>query len=183
MFLFLNGFNSPFWDAVFYIITGKLFWIPFVVGLLFLSYLKIGWRTLYVVLFFGLALTLSDQISVKLFKEVFERLRPCHNEMITDLVHTVNGHCGGKYGFVSSHASNSFALAVFAGLLFKKSFKVIMPLMLFWAAIVSYSRVYVGVHFPLDILCGGILGSIIACLVYQLFKIINHKFNLELDAL
>ena len=84
---------------------------------------------------------------------------------------------------MSSHASNSFALAVFAGLLFKKKFKFVLPVMLFWAALVSYSRIYVGVHFPLDIICGGILGAIIACLVYRLFKFSNQKLNLKLDSL
>ncbi|MEJ6736841.1 MAG: phosphatase PAP2 family protein [Flavobacteriales bacterium] len=164
-------------------VTGRDFWIPFVLGLLFLAYLRVGWRVVYVLLFLVLAMALADQISVKLFKEVFERLRPCHNPRITDLVHTVNGHCGGKFGFVSSHASNSFALAVFAGLLFKKKFKFVLPVMLFWASLVSYSRIYVGVHFPLDIICGGILGAIIASLVYRLFKFSNQKFNLKLDSL
>lgn len=183
LFLFFNGINSPFWDSVFYVITGKLFWIPFVLGLLVLTYLKAGWRVIYVFLFMGIAMGLSDIISVKLFKEVFERLRPCHNPIITGLVHTVNGHCGGQFGFVSSHAANSFALAVFAGLLFKQKFKFVMPAMLFWAALVSYSRVYVGVHFPLDIICGGLLGAFIACLVYRFFQYSNQKFNLKLDGL
>jgi undecaprenyl-diphosphatase len=165
------------------VVTGRVFWIPFVLGLLFLAYLRVGWRAVYIFLFLVLSMALADQISVKLFKEVFERLRPCHNPMITDLVHTINGHCGGKFGFVSSHASNSFALAVFAGLLFKKKFKFVMPVMLSWAVLVSYSRIYAGVHFPVDIICGGILGAVIACLVYRLFKFSNQKFNLKLDSL
>jgi undecaprenyl-diphosphatase len=137
----------------------------------------------YVFVFFALAFGLADLISVKLFKEVFERLRPCHNSNITDLVHTVYGHCGGKFGFVSSHAANSFALAVFAGLLFKQKFTFVLPVMLFWAVLVSYSRIYVGVHFPLDIICGGVLGSVIAYLVYRVFQYSNQKFNLKLDSL
>jgi len=175
--------NNSFWDSFFYVVTGRVFWIPFVAGLLFLAYLRVGWRAVYVFLFLVLSMALADQISVKLFKEVFERLRPCHNPMIADLVHTINGHCGGKFGFVSSHASNSFALAVFAGLIFKKKFKFVMPVMLFWAVLVSYSRIYVGVHFPVDIICGGILGTLIAFFVYQLFKLSNRKFKLKLDSL
>lgn len=175
--------NSPFWDSFFYIVTGRVFWIPFVLGLLFLAYLRVGWRALYVFLFFGLAMGLADQVSVKLFKEVFERLRPCHNPLINDLVHTVYGHCGGKFGFVSSHAANSFSIAVFAGFLFKKKYRFVMPVMLMWAALVSYSRIYVGVHFPADIICGGILGGIIACFVYKIFNFCNKRFNLKLDNL
>ena len=183
LFLFLNGINSSFWDSFFYVVTGRVFWIPFLLGLLFLAYLRVGWKVVYVLLFMGVAMGLADVISVKLFKEVFERLRPCHNPIITDLVHTVNGHCGGQFGFVSSHATNSFSLAVFAGLLFKRKFRFVMPVMLFWAVLVSYSRIYVGVHFPLDVFCGGMLGVIIAYLVYQLFLFSNQKFNLKLEEL
>ena len=175
--------NNLFWDSFFYVVTGRLFWIPFVLGLLYLAYLRVGWRVVYVFLFFGIAMGVADLTSVKLFKEVFERLRPCHNPMISDLVHTVEGHCGGQFGFVSSHAANSFAMAVFASLLFKQKFKFVVPVMLFWAALVSYSRIYVGVHFPLDIICGGVLGAIVAFLVYQLFIFSNRKFNLKLERL
>ncbi|MDG1476986.1 MAG: phosphatase PAP2 family protein [Vicingaceae bacterium] len=183
LFLFFNGINNSFWDSFFYVVTGRVFWIPFVLGLLFLAYLRVGWKVVYVFLFMGVAMGLADVVSVKLFKEVFERLRPCHNPIITDLVHTVNGHCGGQFGFVSSHATNSFSLAVFVGLLFKKKFRFVMPVMLFWAVLVSYSRIYVGVHFPLDVFCGGMLGAIIACLVYQVFLFSNQKFNLKLEEL
>lgn len=164
-------------------VTGRAFWIPFVVGLLFLAYLRVKWRVVYVLLFLVLVMALGDQISVKLFKEIFERFRPCHNLLITDLVHTLNGHCGGKFGFVSSHATNSFALAVFSGLIFQHKFKFVMPVMLFWAALVSYSRIYVGVHFPADIIGGALLGSVIAYVVFRLYIFINKKFNLKLEHL
>ncbi len=164
-------------------VTGRVFWIPFVLGLLFLAYLRVKWRVVYVLLFLALAMALGDQISVKFFKEVFERFRPCHNPMITDLVHTLCGHCGGKFGFVSSHATNSFALAVLSGLIFQNKFKFVMPVMVFWAALVSYSRIYVGVHFPADILGGAVLGTVIAYVVFKLFIFMNKKFNLKLDSL
>ena len=124
---------------------------------------------------------MGDQISVKLFKDVFERLRPCHNPMITDMVHTLHGKCGGQFGFVSSHATNSFALAIFSGLLLRSRYKYILLIMLFWAACVSYSRVYVGVHYPGDILGGAILGSVVGFTVFGLMKLVNRKLNLKIE--
>lgn len=122
---------------------------------------------------------MGDRISVMAFKDVFQRFRPCHNPDIASLVHLVDG-CGGKFGFVSSHAANSFALALFTGLLLRKHYKYILPIMLFWAALVSYSRIYVGVHYPGDILGGAILGTVIGIFVYWLMKIVNKRFNLNL---
>ena len=121
----------------------------------------------------------SDQASVQLFKNVFERLRPCHNPDINTMIH-ITGSCGAKYGFVSSHAANSFALAVFVGLLLRHHYRYIMTGMLLWAALVSYSRIYVGVHYPGDILGGAILGGVIALFIYALMKYINHRFNLKI---
>ena len=120
--------HSPFWDVVFYWVTGKVFWIPFYLGLFYLTYLKFGWKVFVVGLFFGLLILIGDRASVELFKEVFERLRPCHNQTIKYLVHTVDG-CGGKFGFVSSHATNSFSLAVFSSLLLKSKFKWVVKYM------------------------------------------------------
>ena len=131
--------------------------------------------------FIGLLFLIGDQSSVKLFKDVFERLRPCHNPEITDLVHTLYGKCGGQYGFVSSHATNSFALAIFSGFLLKSKYKYILPLMLLWAALVSYSRIYVGVHYPADILGGMILGSIVGILVFWLMKFSNTRLGLKIE--
>ena len=155
--------------------------MPFYLLLLTLTAVKYKIKTLYIGIFLGLLLLIGDRSSVMFFKDVFERLRPCHNPELANLVHTINDKCGGQYGFLSSHATNSFALAIFTGLLFKKHYKYIMILMLIWAAVVSYSRVYVGVHYPADILCGAILGVIVGFLVFWLMKVTNKRFNLKID--
>lgn len=179
LFLFLNGIHSPFFDPIFQFITERYSWIPLYMVLAVLVFVKFKWRGFILAPFIALVIILADQVSVNLFKEVFLRLRPCHNPEIKDLVHTVDG-CGGQYGFVSSHASNTFALAVFLGLIFKKHFSYLMHIMLVWAAIVSYSRIYVGVHYPADILCGAILGVVLAFMVWKTLLLTNQKFNLKL---
>jgi len=176
----LNGIHSPIWDIVFEWVTDKHSWIPFYILLVVITALKHKWKTVLIGIFIAVLILASDQISVHLFKNVFERLRPCHNSELTALVHIINGKCGGKYGFVSSHAANSFATAVFVGLLLKNHYRFLMGGMLFWAALVSYSRIYVGVHYPADVLFGGILGALIAIFVYLLMKYVNHRFNLKI---
>jgi len=116
---------------------------------------------------------MADQGSVHLFKNVFERLRPCHCEQIRNSIHIVNNHCGGQFGFVSSHATNTFALAIFMSLFFKN--KAVSVLLIIWAIIVAYSRIYLGVHYLGDVLGGAILGIVIAFIVYYLFKKILNK--------
>ena len=181
LFLFLNGIHSPFWDVVFYWVTSKIFWIPFYLGLFYLTYLKFGWRAFIAGIFIVLLILIGDRSSVLLFKEVFERLRPNHNPMLEEVIHYVNGSGGaGKFGFVSSHATNSFALAIFSILLLRSKFKYIVPTMLFWATLVSYSRVYVGVHYPADLLGGAILGTVVGILVFWIMKMANKKLNLKL---
>jgi len=109
----------------------------------------------------GVLIALSDLSSVHFFKNVFERLRPCHDPELIDRVHLVNGECGGAFGFVSSHAANCFALAVFLVKILGKAYRHFTPLILLWAAVVAYSRIYLAVHFPGDVLCGALLGTII----------------------
>lgn len=149
--------------------------------MLFFTVLKFKWKTLFVCLFIGILILISDKISVLLFKDIFERLRPCYNPEIVQQVHTIDGYCGGQFGFVSSHAANSFALAIFSGFLFKNYYKFMLLIMLLWAALVSYSRIYVGVHYPGDILVGAILGSSIGIFVFWLMRVVNRQFNLKIE--
>jgi undecaprenyl-diphosphatase len=158
IFLFLNGISSPFWDVVMFNISKKFIWIPLYALLLALLVKEYKWKSLLLLVFVVLTITLSDQSSVHLFKNVFERLRPCHQPELMGLVHTVNGKCGGQFGFVSSHAANSFALAGFFFMLLRAKMPYISWFLVIWAAVVAYSRVYLGVHFPGDILVGAILG-------------------------
>ena len=159
LFLLLNGFHNDFWDTVMYWASEKYFWVPFYALLLVLIGIKLRWKTLLVILpLIVLLILLSDQGSVFL-KNFFQRYRPCHNLVIQDIVHTLNGKCGGQYGFVSSHAANTFALAMFVGMLFRKKLKWMLVFMLFWAGFVSYSRIYTGVHYPADIMAGALLGT------------------------
>lgn len=176
IFIGLNGLHHPAMDAVMVFISKKFTWVPLYAFLAFVAQRKLGWKGLGIFLVFAaITVTLTDQSSVKLFKNVFERYRPCHNLEIKHLVHTVNGHCGGKYGFVSSHATNHFGIAVFIALtLFRTNTKAIAALLL-WAAVVSYSRIYLGVHYPADIFVGGLLGAIIGIGTAFGFNFVNQK--------
>lgn len=115
-------------------------------------------------------IVLSDQLSVHAFKNVIHRLRPCHNPEIQSIVHLLNGRCGGSYGFVSSHAANVFALAMFLYLFFRAKINRFGIWIFAWAAVVAYSRVYAGVHYPGDIIVGALLGAGIGVTVYKLYE-------------
>ena len=105
---------------------------------------------------------------------MFMRLRPCHNPEIQAQVDTLNGYCGGQYGFVSSHAANYFGIATFLSVLFFRKIRFFIPLIMFWAALIAYSRIYLGVHYPADICCGAILGIILGLIVGGL-KLLSNK--------
>ncbi len=170
LFLFLNQLNAPFFDELMRWITHRFTWIPLYLFLAYLTYIKSGLKHFLLVLIFAaLLVALSDQFSVHFFKNIFLRYRPCHNTLIQAQIHLING-CGGMYGFVSSHASNTFAIAVFIGMILKSFYPRIMLLLLIWASIVSYSRIYAGVHYPADILFGALLGVFLALLVLKLYR-------------
>jgi undecaprenyl-diphosphatase len=119
LFLFLNSLHLPFLDPVMILISGKLTWIPLYLFLLVLIIRYFKWQSVMILLFVALLITVSDQVSVKIFKYVFERPRPCHEPDLQALIHLPTGNCGGAYGFISSHAANSFALAGFLFLLLR----------------------------------------------------------------
>ncbi|MBP6977679.1 MAG: phosphatase PAP2 family protein [Bacteroidales bacterium] len=181
LFLLINGWNSPFWDTVMYWLSDKLIWIPLYLLLIYFLIRYYKKQTLIILLFVGLLIFLSDQSSVQLFKNVFQRPRPCHDPALASLVHTVNGQCGGQFSFVSSHATNHFAIAVFLIPFLGSKWKYFTPLILFWAAIISYSRVYLGVHYPGDVLGGALLGTVlglaVAIMCHYTLKISKFRFQ------
>ncbi|MBM3419962.1 MAG: phosphatase PAP2 family protein [Bacteroidetes bacterium] len=177
LFLFLNSLHSPFWDGIMYTISAKLTWAPLYLFMLYLFIRKQKRKALVVFLFAVAAITVSDQLSVHAFKEVFERLRPCKEPELKGLVHMVKGKCGGMYGFVSSHAANSFNIAVFSLLIVRKEWYTVS--ILIWASVVSYSRIYLGVHYPGDILGGALLGIIIGWIFYRTWSYTDrHLLNI-----
>jgi undecaprenyl-diphosphatase len=170
LFLSLNGMHSPFWDKVMLFVSGKAEWIPLYLVLAGWVIYKFRWKAVLVFAIAALLIIASDQVS-NLFKDLFQRLRPCHNPKIQDLIHMVDDYCGKRYGFVSNHAANTFALAGFTSLLFRNKFYSIF--IFFWAALVSYSRIYLGVHYPGDILGGMLLGTGLAVMFCWLYSVIS----------
>jgi len=173
LFLYLNSLGTESWDHFWMFMTGNFTWAILIGALFALSIERFKKRFWIYFLLILVVYGITDWISVHLFKDVFQRLRPCHVPEILDQMRLVKGNCGGQYGFVSSHAANSMAIAWLAGLLMPIKWgrvNVLLIFLLSWAAIVSYSRVYVGVHYPGDIIAGAILGKWIALIFYGLSR-------------
>lgn len=170
LFRALNDWHHPFWDAIMWQVSNKWFWVPGYAVLLWLMYRKVGLKhTLWALGCIALLITLADQTASGLLKPLIGRFRPCRPEASLEFaVHIVNNKCGGAYGFVSSHAANFFALASFlSGFFQRRSLEVLFFCL---AALVAYSRIYLGVHYPGDVLGGALLGLIageITWFVYQ----------------
>ena len=158
VFLTLNGLGTQAWDPFWLFITNKWASIPVYLLLLIFSYRLLGFKkTGLLLIAIALLITASDQLA-NFFKYGVQRPRPCYDPEIGHLVRLVKASCGGKFGFYSAHAANSFSIASFFALLLKPYFRHAGWLLLFWAALVAYSRVYIGVHYPLDIFAGMLFG-------------------------
>lgn len=171
--IFLNNLGSSTFDPFWILVSEKWFWIPLYVIFLYFLYKNFNKKSLfYILLFVALGITASDQIS-NIFKFGFERLRPCHDPSLEGLLREVK--CGGKFGFYSAHSSNSFFVATYLTMLLGKKIKQLPYFLFVWAAIVAYSRVYLGMHFPGDIIIGAIMGILLALFFGILAKKVIRK--------
>ena len=174
IFIFLNNLGNSSFDTFWILVSEKWFWIPLYVFFAYLRYKNHSKKSfLYILLFFVLGIIASDQIA-NIFKGGFQRLRPCHDPSLKGLIRVVK--CGGQYGFYSAHASNAFFTAVFLMRLLGSKIKYFTPWVLVWAIVVAYSRIYLGMHFPGDILFGAFMGILLGIFFsFLALKVVNKS--------
>jgi undecaprenyl-diphosphatase len=177
LFLWLNARHNSFFDPIMYWASHKLFWIPFYAILLFIIIREYKKKSIYILASIALLITLCDQTASHLIKQSVRRLRPSHEPALEGIIHLSKAGPGGQFGFVSSHAANAFGLAIFLILLLPKKYRALKWILLFWATLVAYSRIYVGVHYPGDVIAAGILGAALAYCVYRLYFFITGKIH------
>lgn len=174
LFIFLNGLGSEPFDAFWLIITKQLYWTPFFIAVFYLLQRKIGWKNLGIILLFiAVLITFTDQIT-NLFKNHFQRIRPCYNEEISGIIRVVKS--SKTYSFFSGHAANSMASTMFIFLLIRKYYKYTYLLFIF-PLIFAYSRIYLGLHFPSDILTGYLFGGSFGFGFYKIYNHFSNKYN------
>lgn len=178
LLLIVNGAHSPFFDSVMWCISGRWIWVPFYAVLAYLLFRRMSWKRASICLVtIGLIILAADQTCATLIRPEIGRLRPANlNNPLSSFVHVVNGYRGGRYGFPSCHAANTFALAVFMTLVIRHKWFTVM--MFSWAFIVSYSRMYLGVHYFGDLFCGATIGSLFAVLFYYLQNYLFKRLNI-----
>ncbi len=174
LFLFLNNLGTETWDGLWLFITNKFSSIPLYLVLLFLVYKNFGLKSTFLLLLcVAFMITGTDQLSY-FFKHYIQRPRPCKVEELQELMRFVGNRCS-RFTFFSGHAVSSMATAVFMGLVLKKHYYYLPFLLLFWAFLVGYSRIYIGVHYPLDVFTGMVVGAFFGWGFYVLFGVLNKK--------
>jgi undecaprenyl-diphosphatase len=171
LFLFLNSLHVDWLDKVMVLITDMWAWFPLYLLLIYWTVKQYGKRCWWIFLAVGIVVLCTDQLASHVCKPVFQRLRPCYNPDFQDLIYLPKGLAGGKYGFVSSHAANTFGVAAFLTPALRKYRPWTAIVLYFWAFVSSYSRIYIGYHYPGDILCGAILGILIGLILWKVFQL------------
>lgn len=170
LFLLMNEKHNAFFDVIMFWASDKLFWIPFYAVLLFFLIKTYKKFSAYILLAIGITIGLSDQIASGLIKNSVKRLRPSHEPSLMPLIHLSKAGPGGMYGFVSSHSANAFGLLTFLFFLLPSKYKWLKIILFCWALLVSYSRIYNGVHYPSDVIGGAIVGILSGGLVGMIFQ-------------
>jgi len=181
LFFFLNGLHQNWLDAPMTLVSNRLVWIPLYAWILYLLYRKYGKGT-WIILLCAIGLILFSDQTANVFKEIVQRFRPTHNPTFGHLVHTVNEYRGGTYGFFSGHATNAFALIMYSLSLLKPSKTYFKIILISYACITSYSRIYLGVHYPADIFVGALCGIGLGFLFTNFTKVLLQKWNIKIQA-
>lgn len=178
LFVFLNNLGTTTWDGFWLFITNKFSAVPLYLLLAVFFYKAYGLKKLLLLLLtVALLITVTDQLA-NFFKYGVQRLRPCYDEEVSGVMRLVKNSCGGKFGYFSAHASNSFAVAYLFTHLLQEKYKYIGFFLITWAFLVAYSRIYIGVHFPLDVITGTFVGLFFSWLFAKLFIFTTLKFRL-----
>ncbi|MEA1847981.1 phosphatase PAP2 family protein [Chryseobacterium sp. MHB01] len=176
VFLFLNNLGDSSFDQFWMLISSTWIWVPLYIIFCYFLYKNYKLRSLiFIMVFIAIGVTISDQLA-GVFKHGIERLRPCHDPSLQDHMRIVK--CGGQFGFYSAHASNTFFLAAYLSILLKNKIKWFPYAIFVWAAIISYSRIYLGVHFPIDILVGAFVGTLLGVVFSALARKVINKQNI-----
>lgn len=174
LFLFLNSLHTPVLDSTMLLLSKTMVWAPLYLVLLILIFRAYRLRSWTVLLTIAIIILATDQVTSSFMKPFFARPRPSHEPSLEGLVHLVDGYRGGMFGFASSHAANTFGIATFLTLLFR-NYIPWMALLFLWSGLVSYTRIYLGVHYPGDILAGAMVGAAVGCIGFTLLKMILAK--------
>lgn len=177
LFLFLNGLHTGWMDRVMNLFTDMWVWIPLYLLLIYWTVRQYGKRFWWVILAVALVVLCADQLASHVCKPVFQRLRPCFNPDFQGLIHLPKGLAGGQYGFVSSHAANTFGVAVFLTAALSQYRPWPAILLFLWATVSSYSRIYIGYHYPGDILCGAVIGVLVGLIIWMVFRRLNRSLS------
>jgi undecaprenyl-diphosphatase len=176
LLLLLNSLNHPIMDQIMIYATETFFWLPLYLFLMFLIFKNYKKETWFILLGAAITIILADQITSSLMKPFFARLRPSQEPSLLGLVHLVNGYKGGLYGFASSHAANTFGTAIFVWLVLRPYYKTVVWIFA-WAAFVTYTRIYLGVHYPGDILVGATIGLVCGWIGFIFSEWLRERFS------